>query len=141
MAISFHSDHIHFQLKEKLKHKRWIRQYLGEFQRNPGQLNFIFTSNEHIRLMNREFLNHNYYTDVITFDYTEDKLTSGDVFISIDQVKINAVKYSVDVAEELRRVMIHGVLHLVGFMDVTEEEKEIMQKKENEALHLWLKVA
>ena len=85
MAISFHSDHIHFQLKEKLKHKRWIRQYLGEFQRNPGQLSFIFTSNERLRLMNREFLNHNYYTDVITFDYSEDKLTSGDVFISIDK--------------------------------------------------------
>lgn len=140
MAINFHSDHIHFQLKEKLKHKRWIRQYLGEFQRNPGQLSFIFTSNERLRLMNREFLNHNYYTDVITFDYSEDKLTSGDVFISIDQVRINAVKYGVDVTEELRRVMIHGVLHLVGFMDGTEEEKEIMLKRENEALHLWLKV-
>ena len=129
MAINFNSDHIHFQLKEKLKHKRWIRQYLGEFQRNPGQLSFIFTSNEHLRLMNREFLNHNYFTDVITFDYSEDKHTSGDVFISIDQVRINAVKYNVEVAEELRRVMIHGVLHLVGFMDGTEEEKEIMQKK------------
>ena len=141
MAISFHSDHIHFQLKEKLKHKRWIRRYLGEFQRNPGQICFIFTSNGHLKLMNREFLNHNYFTDVITFDYSEDKMTSGDIFISIDQVRINAVKYGVDVAEEIRRVMIHGVLHLVGFMDETIEEKEIMQKKENEALHLWLKVA
>ena len=91
--------------------------------------------------MNRKFLNHNYFTDVITFDYTEKRVTSGDVFISIDQVKSNAEKYGVDVDEELRRVMIHGVLHLVGFKDETEEEKKIMRKKENEALHLWLKVA
>ena len=90
MAISFHNDRIHFEFKEKLKHKRWIRRYLGEYNRNPGQISFIFTSNELLLLMNRDFLNHNYYTDVITFDFTEDKIISGDVFISIDQVKINS---------------------------------------------------
>ncbi len=140
MAIRFHNDGINFELKEKNKHKQWIRQYLGEYDKNPGQINFIFTSNELLMLMNRDFLNHNYYTDVITFEYKEDNVISGDVFISIDQVKINAKSYEVELTEELRRVMIHGVLHLLGLRDETEREREIMKEKENEALHLWLKV-
>ena len=105
----------------------------------PGALTFIFTSNEQLRLMNQEFLNYNYFTDVITFDYSEGKLISGDVFISIEQVRINAEAYEVSVEEERRRVMIHGVLHLMAYGDASEEEKLIMRKKENEALHLWLK--
>ena len=89
--------------------------------------------------MNRDYLNHNYFTDVITFDYTDGIIVSGDVFISIDQVKKNAKIYKVDPDEELRRVMIHGVLHLLGFGDSSETEKKTMRKMENEALHLWLK--
>ena len=91
--------------------------------------------------MNQEFLNHNYFTDVITFDYSKGDLISGDVFISIEQLKINAKVYDVSVEDEQRRVMIHGVLHLMGYADASDEEKEIMQKKENEALHLWLKLS
>jgi len=140
VAISFHNDGIDFKLKEKLKHKRWIRLCLGEYGKNPGKICFVFTSNELLMLMNRDYLNHNYYTDVITFEYTEDDMISGDVFISIDQVKINAKSYGVEFAQELRRVMIHGILHLLGLKDEGAEEKEIMGKKENEALHLWLKV-
>lgn len=140
MAIRFHNDGIFFELKEKLKHKRWIRLYLGEYNKNPGQISFIFTTNEILMLMNRDFLNHNHYTDVITFDYSENKEISGDVFISINQVMINARSYNVEFTEELKRVMIHGILHLLGFKDNTEEERENMRKKENEALHLWLKV-
>lgn len=139
MAISFHSEKIQFDLEEKLRHKRWIRQCLSDFQKVPGKINFIYTSNEHILLMNRDFLNHNYYTDVISFDYTEGDVISGDIFISIEQVKKNAEIYGTDLNEELNRVMIHGILHLVGFKDGTEEEKQLMRKKENEALHLWLK--
>ena len=89
--------------------------------------------------MNLEYLNHNYFTDVITFDYTDDHTISGDLFISIDQVKKNADFYGVKANEELRRVMIHGVLHLLGFNDASSGEREIMREKENEALHLWLK--
>ena len=88
--------------------------------------------------MNREYLNHNYHTDVITFDYTDEDIISGDVFISVEQVKKNAHFYRVDAEEEIRRVMIHGVLHLMGYMDSSSEEKEIMREKENEALNLWL---
>ena len=107
----------------------------------PGALSFIFTSNERLRLMNQEFLNHNYFTDVITFDYSEGNRISGDVFISIEQLRLNAEIYDVSVEDEQRRVMIHGVLHLMAYGDASDEEKEIMRKKENEALHLWLKLS
>ena len=141
MAISFNSENITFDLKQKIRHKQWIRTYVKFQQQLPGDLNFIFTSNERLRLMNREYLNHNYFTDVITFDYTDDNITSGDIFISMDQVKKNAKFYAVEDDEELRRVMIHGVLHLLGFKDDSSDEKETMREKENEALHLWLKMA
>ncbi len=89
--------------------------------------------------MNQDYLNHNYFTDVITFDYTQMGISSGDVFISVDQVNENAIQYGVEMEEELRRVMIHGVLHLLGFKDSSIEDKKTMREKENEALHLWLK--
>ena len=139
MDISFHSEEIRFELKQKIDHKKWIRYWLESRQMHPGTLSFIFTSNEHLRLMNQEFLNHNYFTDVITFDYSEGNRISGDVFISIEQVRINAEAYDVSVEDEQRRVMIHGVIHLMGYGDASNEEKEIMREKENEALHLWLK--
>lgn len=139
MGISFHSENIQFDLKQKLKHKQWIWKCIETYQRTPGELAYVFTSNEQLLLMNREYLNHNYFTDVITFDYTEGNVISGDVFISLDQVKLNAEIYGTDPVEELRRVMIHGILHLMGLMDATDEEKETMRKKENEALHLWMK--
>ncbi|MEN8201752.1 MAG: rRNA maturation RNase YbeY [Bacteroidota bacterium] len=141
MDISFHSEEIRFELKQKIFHKKWIRLWLESHQVHPGALSFIFTSNEHLRLMNQEFLNHNYFTDVITFDYTEGKEISGDVFISIEQVWLNAERYGVSVEEEQRRVMIHGVLHLMGYGDASGDEKKIMRKKENEALHLWLNLS
>ena len=140
MAISFHSESIPFDLKQKIRHKQWIRTYVKFQKQLPGDLNFIFTSNEQLRLMNREYLNHNYFTDVISFDYTEENLVSGDIFISVEEVKKNADFYGADLDDELRRVMIHGVTHLLGYKDGSKEEKEIMRKKENEALHLWLKM-
>ncbi len=139
MAISFHSDGIHFDLEQKIRHKQWIRNSIISYQKIPGNLNFVFTSNEQLRLMNREYLDHDYFTDVITFDYTDVDFTSGDIFISMDLVKQNAEIYKVEVEEELRRVMIHGVLHLLGFKDSSSVEKRSMREKENEALHLWLK--
>ncbi len=140
MVISFHSDGIQYDLKQKIRHKQWIRKTIISHKKIPGNLNFVFTSNEQLRLMNREYLNHNYFTDVITFDYTDLDLTAGDIFISMDQVKKNAEFYRVGLEEELRRVMIHGVLHLVGFKDSSSAEIRSMREKENEALHLWLKM-
>ncbi len=140
MSVSFHTEEINFNLKQKIRHKRWIKEWIATNYKDPGILSFVFTSNERIRLINQEYLNHNYLTDVITFDYTEGNLISGDVFISVDEVKKNADYYGADIDDELRRVMIHGVTHLLGYQDGNEEEKRIMRKKENEALHLWLKL-
>ena len=139
MAISFHSENIQFDLKQKLRHKQWIWQCIETYQKTPGKITYIFSSNEQLLLMNREYLNHNCFTDVLTFDYTEGDIISGDIFISLEQVTRNAELYDVESVEEIRRVMIHGVLHLLGFSDETDEEKATMREKENEALHLWLK--
>lgn len=140
MAVRFHREGIEFELKEKRRHKRWIKEALEAHQKIPGEINFIFTGNEQLRLINREYLNHNYFTDVITFDNTQGKLVAGDIFISIDQVKRNAVEYQCDWEEELRRVMIHGVLHMLGYKDKMAADERLMREKENDALHLWLKL-
>jgi len=137
VAISFHNDGITFHLKEKNRHKIWIRKVVQTHQKIPGNLTFIFTSNEHLRLMNREYLNHDYFTDVITFDYTDKDLIAGDIFISVDQVNINAGEYESMPDEELRRVMIHGVMHLLGYGDSNKKEQEEMRNLEREALILW----
>jgi probable rRNA maturation factor len=139
--ISFHSEEIRFELKEKINHKKWIRKWLESHQLHPGEISYVFTSNEQLRLMNKKFLNHNYFTDVITFDYSSGKKISGDVFISIDQLRINADIYGVSIEDEQKRVMIHGVLHLMAYSDSLDEEKDTMRKQENEALHLWLKLS
>jgi len=140
VPVSFHTEEVKFSLKHKLKHKQWVREWIVANNRTPGTLSFVLTSNERIRLINSEYLNHNYFTDVISFDYTEGDLISGDIVISVEEVKKNAEFYGADLEDELRRVMIHGVTHLLGYSDVSQEEKEIMRKKENEALHLWKKM-
>jgi rRNA maturation RNase YbeY len=139
VAISFHNEGISFQLKEKKRHKRWIGNTIASHKKHTGQIAFIFTSNEQLLLMNREFLNHNYFTDVITFDYSGEGILSGDIYISVEQVFLNADDYGSETYDELRRVMIHGVLHLAGYRDGTAEERKKMRKLENEALNLWLK--
>ena len=137
MKIAFHSEKIRFKPGQRRRLKKWICRYIRLHSKIPGKLNFIFTSNDHLRKINREFLKHNHFTDVITFDYTEEKVITGDVFISIDQVRENACRYEVGFEEELRRVMIHGVLHLIGYEDRSCEEKEHMRKMEDDALNLW----
>ena len=140
MSLSFHSEEVTFNLKQKLRHKQWIKEWIVSNRKTPGSLSFVFTSNERIKLINQEYLNHNYFTDVISFDYSEGNLISGDIVISVEEVKRNADFYGADPEDELRRVMIHGVTHLLGYADGNEEEKKIMRKKENEALHLWMKL-
>jgi len=140
VPVTFHTEKTDFKLGQKLQHKRWVRLYIESQKAVCGQIAFVFTSNKQLRLINRDYLNHNYFTDVITFDYTKGNIISGDVFISIDQVRINSISYGTDVEEELRRVMIHGIIHLLGCNDELEEERLAMHKMENEALHLWLKM-
>ena len=140
MPLTFHTEKTKFNLRQKLLHKRWINQWINSHEAVCGELSIIFTSNKHIRLINQKYLNHDYNTDVITFDYGDENTISGDVFISVEEVKINAQSYQVDQDEELRRVMIHGVNHLLGFDDSNDEERRIMRQMENEALHLWMKM-
>jgi len=139
VPVTFHTEQTKFDLKQKLRHKRWIKQWIVLQNAVCGNISYVFTSNKRIKLINQQYLNHNYFTDVITFDYTEDNRISGDVFISIDEVRTNAGRFGTDELEELRRVMIHGVIHLLGYNDSNDEERAIMRKMENEALHLWLK--
>lgn len=140
MPVKFHTENISFNLRGKLVHRQWIQKWIGSNNAACGELNIIFISNKRIKRINQKYLNHDYYTDVITFDYSDGTRISGDIFISVDQVKINARRYQTEVEDELRRVMIHGVNHLLGYADGKEEEKEIMRRMENEALHLWLKM-
>jgi len=137
VAIAFHTQDSNFSLKQKTKHRQWISSCLEAKGFKAGELSLIFTSNTYLLSINREYLNHNYFTDVITFDYSEHEILVGDIFISVDQVKLNADDYTVSFEEELRRVMIHGVLHLMGLNDATDIEKEEMRAGENAALVLW----
>ena len=100
-----------------------------------GDITFVFCSDEELLGVNKEFLNHDYYTDIITFDYSEGSVISGDLFISIDRVKENALSFNVQITEELHRVAFHGVLHLLGYNDKTEAEVIIMRSKENHYLN------
>jgi len=99
-----------------------------------GDVNVIFCSDSYLLNMNKSFLNHDYFTDIITFDYVEDKIVSGDLFISLDRIKDNAEKYADNFTQELYRIVIHGVLHLCGYKDKSESEKTAMRAKENQYL-------
>jgi probable rRNA maturation factor len=140
VAVWFHNEDIQYNLPQKTRHKNWLKHCISGYNKKPGTINFIFAGNALLRRMNRKHLNHNRSTDVLTFDYTESCIISGDIFISIEKVKENAGCYKVTFEDELRRVMIHGVLHLMGFNDAMTKEREKMREMENEALNLWLKV-
>ncbi|PKP45563.1 MAG: rRNA maturation RNase YbeY [Bacteroidetes bacterium HGW-Bacteroidetes-11] len=121
----------------EIKTKRtWIIECITTEGKENGDISFVFCSDEFLHKMNVEYLSHDTLTDVITFDYTEDGIISGDIFISIPRVKENASVYSKDFIEELNRVMIHGVLHLCGYKDKSSKDSKLMRQKEDEKLLL-----
>ena len=134
MAVSFQNQDITFRLKDKALIKTWIARIIELEKKKPGQVSFVFTSDETLLKANLEFLNHDTYTDIITFDSCEGKTVNGDILISIERVKENASKFKVDFETELKRVMIHGVLHLCGYKDKSKAEMAQMRKKEEWAL-------
>ena len=138
MAINFSNDNIIFNLKQKAKLKLWITSIIKKEKCNLGQLNYTFTSDESLLKINIEYLKHNTYTDIITFNYNEGKKISGDIFISVDRVKENAEKFKSSFEDELHRVIIHGVLHLCGYKDKSKSDAELMRKKENQSLKVLL---
>lgn len=119
------------------KVEQWIVEVAQRLGRRVGALTYIFCDDERILEVNRQFLNHDYYTDIITFDNTTGRLIRGDMFISLDTVATNAEAVEATYDEELMRVIIHGVLHLCGINDKGPGEREIMEAHENEALKLW----
>jgi rRNA maturation RNase YbeY len=134
MAIYFYNEKIDFKLKNKAKLKLWLKHIAQLEKKTIGTLNFIFTSDEELLQKNKQFLNHNTLTDIITFDYCEDNKLTGDIFISIERISENAKKFNVAFEEELHRVIIHGTLHLCGYKDKTKPTADLMRKKEDWAL-------
>lgn len=134
MAVSFQNIEIQFKLSEKIKIKSWVKKIVELEKKNLGQINFVFTNDEELLKTNIQFLNHNTYTDIITFDSCEGKIINGDIIISIERVKENAEKFNVEFETEIKRVIIHGVLHLCGYKDKTTKDAAEMKSKENWAL-------
>ncbi|MGB5989898.1 MAG: rRNA maturation RNase YbeY [Marinifilaceae bacterium] len=126
-------DAIDIKLEEA---ERWITQVIEKNNMNVGELTYIFCSDEYLLEINKQYLQHDYFTDIITFNYCEGDTISGDLFISVDTVLDNAKTFGVDYLTELNRVIIHGVLHLIGFDDKCDEDQEEMTRQENLSLEL-----
>lgn len=136
--ITFFAEDTDFVLPQKQK----VREWIGSVIKNEGfarisELNFIFCSDDYLLDVNKEYLNHDTYTDIITFDSSEvENMIAGDIFISIDRIRDNAAKFQVSDKDELHRVIVHGILHLCGYGDKTKTEKTRMTEKENEYLSI-----
>ncbi len=117
----------------------WVREVAAMHGKRIGEVAYVFCGDEKILEVNRQYLQHDYYTDIITFDYCEGDVLSGDLFISLDTVRTNAEQYGKDYDDELHRVIIHGILHLCGINDKGPGEREIMEAEEDRALAIWRK--
>ncbi len=140
--ISFQAEEVKFPFKGKNRYKNWIKTLAGQYQKRVGELNYIFLTDEGLLTYNQTYLNHQTYTDIITFDTSEeDHILAGDIFISVDRIKENAQKFQVSEEKELLRVMAHGVLHLCGFRDKKKTEIEAMRQAEEQAIQLFFSLA
>ncbi len=137
MAIRFFSEGTSFQLEGKRKISQWIKQVIAEEGKKVGILSYIFVSDDKILEINKQFLQHDYYTDIITFDDSHENAISGEMYISIDTVRSNAVDYKTEFNNELLRIMIHGILHLCGYNDKTPKEQQLMRTTETKYLNIF----
>jgi len=128
--IEFHNE-IEFVLQNQGELKRWIKKVIASENKEMGEINYIFCSDEYLLERNIKYLDHDTLTDIITFNYCKGKIITSDIMISIDRVKENSTIFDNSFSEELHRVMIHGILHLIGYDDKTEKEKILMREKEN----------
>ena len=134
-SISFCEEGISYKLKNKLQVKQWIKDTIVAEGFKLKELTYIFCSDDYLLQINQQYLDHDTYTDIITFDNSEtDKTVAGDIFISIDRIRENAVKFNQSLVDELHRVIIHGVLHLLGYKDKTTEDNTRMTQKEDHYL-------
>lgn len=136
MAIAYYAEEVKLPAIKKKAVGDWIRKVASLYGKRTGDISYIFCSDEKILEVNKQYLQHDYYTDIISFDYTEGTKISGDLFISLDTVKSNSENFGTDYTEELHRIIIHGILHLCGINDKGPGEREMMTQKENEALAL-----
>ncbi len=134
--ISYNVDGVKMPNIKKRENTAWVKAVAARYGKKVGEIAYIFVNDEKILEVNREFLQHDYYTDIITFDYCEGKVISGDLFISLDTVRTNAEQVGATYEQELNRVIIHGILHLCGIDDKGPGEREKMEQAENEALSL-----
>ena len=132
--ITYQTDGTRMPNIKKRPTTAWIRSVAATYGMKVGDVNYIFCNDERILEVNREYLQHDYYTDIITFDYTEGNIISGDLFISLDTVRTNSEQFATEYEEELHRTIIHGILHLCGINDKGPGEREIMEAAENKAL-------
>ena len=129
--------------KPKLRYRmvsKWLKRIIIKFDCLPGDLTYIFCDDQYLKEINLKYLNHDYFTDIVTFDYREDTIISGDMIISVDRVVENAEIFQCNVNDEFLRVTVHGLLHLLGFNDASVQEKETMRKTENECIFMYKEI-
>lgn len=129
--IRYFNEDIKFDFRQRLSNNRWLKFVAGSELKTLGNVNIIFCSDNYILDVNMQYLQHDYFTDIITFDYCEGKVLSGDLFISIDSVRENASFFGTEFKDELNRVIVHGLLHLIGYDDHSEEDIKVMRSKED----------
>ncbi|WP_079720743.1 rRNA maturation RNase YbeY [Salegentibacter holothuriorum] len=134
--INFYSEN-DFEFQNEKSFDAWIRKVISSEEKELGEINYIFCDDDYLYKINLKFLDHDTYTDIISFDNCEGNELNGDIFISTDRVKENAAEYNVDFSEELKRVVVHGILHLCGYPDKTESEAVLMRQKEDEKIALF----
>ena len=134
IMITYNTDGVKMPKIKRRETSAWIKAVAASYGRKTGEIGYMFVSDEKILEVNREYLGHDYYTDIITFDYDEDDTISGDIVISLDTVRSNAEQRGKEHMDELHRVIIHGILHLCGINDKGPGEREIMEQAENKAL-------
>ena len=134
--VRYYCEDIKFIFKNTLANNRWLKMVAGSEIKTLGDISIIFCSDNYILDVNLRYLHHDYFTDVITFDYCEGNRLSGDLFISVDSVRENAVEFGTEFDDELHRVIVHGLLHLIGYDDHTLEDQKLMREKEDYYLGL-----
>lgn len=134
--ITYQSEDIKMPTIKKRETSEWVKKVAANYGKKVGDIAYIFCSDEKILEVNRQYLEHDYFTDIITFDYTEGNRISGDLFISLDTVRTNAEQFHQPYERELYRVIIHGILHLCGINDKGPGEREVMEAEENKALSI-----
>lgn len=136
MEITFQSEGVEHPQIDEQKIANWIESVAKTYNKETGEISYLFCDDNKILEVNQEYLNHDFYTDIITFDYSEENTISGDIIISLQTVESNSQMYKTDFLEELHRVIIHGILHLSGLNDESEEEEKAMRDAENSALEM-----